>query len=140
MIDTTSLKEALIQLEKSMEFEASDLGKGNEDLQNALRAAAIKAFEFTYELSVKMIRRRLEAEADTPSEIDQMDFRSMFRVAAEKGLVDDPQAWFLFRDKRNITSHTYDPIKARDVLAVLPGFLVQAKDVLARLEAVHVPA
>jgi nucleotidyltransferase substrate binding protein (TIGR01987 family) len=82
-----------------------------------------------------MIRRRLETMAATPAEIEQMDFKTLMRTAAEKGLIDDPMAWLLFREKRNITSHTYDETKALDVLSVIPQFQARAKYLLEQLSA-----
>jgi hypothetical protein len=58
----------------------------------------------------------------------------MMRTAAEKGLIDDPLAWYLFRDKRNITAHTYDESKALDVLAVVPQLLERVRFLLASLK------
>lgn len=43
------------------------------------------------------------------------------------------RAWFVYRDKRNITSHTYDPAKAAEVAAVLPDFARHARELLQRL-------
>ena len=36
-----------------------------------MRASAIQAFEFTYELSVRMIKRYLEQVSANPAEVDQ---------------------------------------------------------------------
>jgi nucleotidyltransferase substrate binding protein (TIGR01987 family) len=60
-----------------------------------------------------------------------MDFRTLIRTAAERGLVRDPAIWFLYREKRNITAHTYDETKALDVIGHLPGFIETIKELLA---------
>ena len=83
------------------------------------------------------MRRQLESMASTPAEIEQMEFKTLVRTAAEKGLVDDPLAWLLFREKRNITSHTYDETKSLDVLAVIPQFMTRAGFLLDRLNSVN---
>ncbi len=44
-------------------------------------------------------------------------------------------AWLLFREKRNITSHTYDETKSLDVLAVVPQFIDRARFLLDRLNS-----
>lgn len=62
-----------------------------------------------------MIRRRLELDAASPTEIDFSSFRDLMRTTAEKGLVTNVEAWFRYRQLRNITSHTYDSVKARMV-------------------------
>ncbi len=44
-------------------------------------------------------------------------------------------AWLLIREKRNITSHTYDETKSLDVLAVVPQFIDRARFLLDRLNS-----
>ncbi len=81
-------------------------------LRNTLLAGVIQNFEFVYELSVKMLRRELERGSDTPGEIDAANFRDMLRIAAERGLIDNIEAWFGYRQMRNLSAHTYDQTKA----------------------------
>ncbi len=49
----------------------------------------------------------------------------MIRTGAEAGLVQQVPGYPVFRDKCNMTSHTYDEAKADEVLAVLDGFLIE---------------
>lgn len=49
--------------------------------------------------------------------------------------MEDVEAWFGFRQMRDMTSHTYDQERARQVWAGIPGFLREARALLARLEA-----
>ena len=53
----------------------------------AMRAATIKAFEFTYVVSLKMLRRHMTLAADNPADIHQMSFSSFIREAYGKNLV-----------------------------------------------------
>ena len=43
-----------------------------------LRSAAIQAFEFTYELSIKLIRRRL-TDFESATKISQLPFKDLIR-------------------------------------------------------------
>jgi hypothetical protein len=52
-------------------------------------------------------------------------------------LIAVPERWFDYRDKRNITSHTYDEEKAREVFSVLTDFAADAADLLSRLKTRH---
>ena len=101
-------------------------------------AGVIQNFECVYEIGVKMIRRQLEAEAASPGEVDESSFRDIVRVAAERGLISDVDAWFQYRLLRNITAHTYDQTKARRVYEGTLHFVVDARDLLRRLEARNV--
>ena len=124
----------------------SALTKAVHSLSQALQAAAVRPddllvrdgciqrFEYTYELSVKCMRRQLEALADSPSSIDELGFKDMVRAAAERGLLDNPQAWFGYRELRNATAHTYDADKALAVFTALPDFLLHAERLSKQLE------
>lgn len=103
-------------------------------VQNTLMAGVIQNFEFVYEISTKMIRRQLEAEALSPEEVDQSSFRDILRTAAEKGLIDDVEAWFRYRLMRNITSHTYNQEKAQQVYEGTLVFIEDARALLKQLE------
>ncbi len=110
-LDVTALKKAISQLGKSLQFSVSREAKNNPELFVQFRAASIQAFEYSYELCVKMLQRQLELTASSAQNIDHLPFRDMVRVGAEKGLISDPQPWFLYRDLRNITPTTYDEAK-----------------------------
>ncbi len=133
MLYLDPLAKAIEQLAASLEYGASDLAAGDPSLARQFRAAAIQAFEYTFELSVRMLRRRLK-EILSAAEVDRLSFRELMRIGAEKGFIDDPVPWFRFRDMRNITSHTYDEAKAEQIASVLPGFLDKARFLLRELE------
>ncbi|GEM_PF-5816617 len=60
VLDSSSLERAAAQLEKSYGFLNSKEAARDPDLRDLFQSAAIQAFECTYDLAVKMIRRRLE--------------------------------------------------------------------------------
>ena len=136
VILTTPLQLALAQLLKHLELAGSASAHDNADLRTAFRTAAIKSIDYAYELAIKLIRRQLEL-ADSAELVDAMDFRTLIRTAAERGLLSDPAVWFLFREKRNITSHTYDETKALDVLGHLPAFAAALQGLLAAISKAH---
>jgi hypothetical protein len=63
-----------------------------------------------------MLKRRLKTDAAVPTEIEGMSFKDLFRAGAEKGFLDNREAWFVYREKRNITFHIYNQSKARKFL------------------------
>ena len=133
-LDLSALKKALIQLEKSLHYLGSDMAKKDEELRTQFRSASIQAFEYTYELCVKMIRRQLEQVVPNPSEVKGMSFMEMMRTAAEAGLMRDPSKFKTYREKRSITSHTYDQEKAEKIAETLDGFLQEARFILKELQ------
>lgn len=128
-LDLTAFEKALAALDRGL-VRALAAPQDEE-----LRDACIQRFEFTFELAWKMLKRRLELDLPNPTELDGMSYRTLFRVGAEQGLIDDVPAWFVYREKRNITSHTYDAAKAAEVFAMLPQFARHAHQLYARLEA-----
>lgn len=122
-LDISPFEKALSQLEKSLRYLHSDVARQDADLREQFRAATIQAFEFSYELGTKMLRRQLEQIAANPGEIREMVFMDMIRTGAEAGLVQQVPNYRVYREKRNMTSHTYDEAKAEEVLAVLEDFL-----------------
>ena len=100
-----------------------------------IRDGLIQRFEFTYDLSHKLLRRALEEAAANPADIDRMSFPTLIRTGVEQGLVaGDWATWRMFREMRNITSHTYDEAKALQVAGAIPGFLEEAQALVERLQ------
>lgn len=106
------------------------------DRSNTLyRDASIQRFEFSYELTHKMLKRYLELTSATPSEIDEMAFPNLIRTGNERGLLlNNWERWKDFRQARNISSHTYDESKALQVMEILPDFLLEAQALLRELK------
>lgn len=130
-LDFSSYEKALASLQRVLD--RSRTMPDDEDI----RDACIQRFEYTYELAYKMLKRQLEQELPSSEELDHLPFKELIRVGAERGLIADPQRWFDYRDKRNITSHTYDEAKAREVFDILAAFSVDAASLLSRLKARH---
>lgn len=127
-IDFYPLEKAINSLKRALDRAIG--APGDEEL----RDACIQRFEYTFELCWKMLKRQLEQELANPAEVDGYSYRHLFRIGAERGLVQDVEAWFDYRERRNITSHTYDEAKAARVFEALPAFAAHAEALLARLQ------
>lgn len=94
------------------------------------KAGAIQAFEFTFEQSWKIIKKVLlkkGLECGSP--------RDCFRLAAQDGLINQPEQWFIYLAKRNLTSHTYNPEMVADIIAVFEGFSLDLDRLIVRLKS-----
>ncbi len=129
MLDLTSLKKALASLKRAVDRSV----RFPEDEE--VRDAVIQRFEYSYELSWKMLKRSLKLAAPSSEEIERMSFKELIREAAMKGLVDNPEKWFEFREQRNITSHLYDELKANSVYKTALEFFPAASNLLTKLES-----
>jgi nucleotidyltransferase substrate binding protein (TIGR01987 family) len=130
-LDLSSLERAAASLGRALA--RASAAPGDEEL----RDACIQRFEHTFELCWKTLKRRLELDLPTPSEVDGYSFKQLLRAGGERGLVADVAAWFDYREKRSLTPHTYDDRRAEEVYAVLPRFHDDALALLARLKAAN---
>jgi nucleotidyltransferase substrate binding protein (TIGR01987 family) len=92
------------------------------------QAGAIQAFEFCYELAWKTMKRILYKRG-----IDVQSPRETFREAARNRLISNPEEWFIFLEKRNLTSHTYKEENAQSIIAIFKSFSVSLKELLVNL-------
>lgn len=127
-LDLTPLSNAVHRLGEGLVRYLSDTS----DTQ--IRDGLIQRFEFTYELSHKMLKRYLEMSAANPTEFDSADFQYLIRSGNEQGLLLSAwPEWRKFREMRSKTSHTYDEDVALEVVASIPDFLKEAQALLAEL-------
>lgn len=128
-LDLTPLEKSITSLNEALEEHAKD-----ED-NNFVRDACIQRFEFTYELSHKMLKRFLEMTEANPEEFDNMTFQTLIRTGDEKGLLlNGWDKWSEYRKARGTTSHTYNEDKAEEVYAIIPDFKEEAYYLLAQLQ------
>ena len=120
--DLTPLNNAIARLNEGLIRYQTDIS----DTQ--IRDGLIQRFEFTYEISHKMLKRFLEYTSANPAEFDGMTFQDLIRTANERHLLlGDWQSWKKYRDMRSRTSHTYDEETAILVVAGIPAFLAEAQ-------------
>jgi nucleotidyltransferase substrate binding protein (TIGR01987 family) len=123
-------------LEKSLGYANSPVAMADPGLREQLRNSVIQCFEFTYELSWKMLKRHLEATEASPAALDLATFQSLIRLGNERGLLrSDWNNWRTYRQARTDSSHTYDVAKAEAVFAIAPDFLQEARTLLVNLLA-----
>ena len=105
----------------------------NKDTKNfCVRDSVIQRFEYTYSLSLKMIKRYLENNEEN---VNEFSFNELIRTANEKGLIlGNLENWNNYRLKRNITSHTYDADKAQEIISIVDNFYNEVKFLYKELE------
>ena len=133
-LDYSSLEDAVAQLQRSFDYLHGDLASTDSGLREQFRAATIQAFEFTYELAVKMIQRQLAKIAANPDALREMDFTDRMRDAADAGIVRDALPYTRYRELRNRTSHTYDADRAEETVSVIDEFLRDVRFLLQELQ------
>lgn len=128
-LDATSLANAVQRLREGL------ARCQREPADEQLRDGLIQRFEFTYELSHKMLRRYLRETAASPDEFERMSFADLIRAGNAQGLLrGDWPGWRRFREMRGRTSHVYDAEAALAVVAAIPEFLREAEHLCNELQ------
>ena len=134
MIDCQSFQSAIGQLETSLHYLHSEASRADSGLRRQFRAAVIQAFEFTYDLAIRMILRQLGEIHPRPAELREMSFMDLMRTAARAGLIREAPPFKAYRELRNLTSHSYDESNAERVLASVEFFLQEIQFLLSELQ------
>jgi nucleotidyltransferase substrate binding protein (TIGR01987 family) len=93
------------------------------------KAGAIQAFEFSYELAWKTMKRILQAKG-----IEARSPRDCFREAASIGMISDPKQWFIFIDKRNMTVHAYEENVVEEIIAIFDNFSASLNELIKYIQ------
>ena len=102
-----NFQRALRQLTLAMEL------KAQRPLSDLEQQGLIQGFEFTHELAWNVLKDYLEMEGIQ----GLVGSRSTAREAFKRGLVRDGEVWMDMIEKRNLSSHTYNPAVA-NILAL----------------------
>lgn len=95
--------------------------------------AAIKRFEFTFELSWKLMQEANEYLGKPSS-----GPKPSIRTAAEKEVIDNPEGWLEFLEARNLTSHTYKQPLAKQIYERVKAFPPLVDSLIASTEKIVV--
>ena len=93
-----------------------------------VRDAAIRRFEFTFELLWKALKVRAEADG-----LRTVSPREALRAAWQLRLLDEDERVFQMLEDRNRTSHLYNAVMAEDVFSRIPGYHALMTEVAARI-------
>ncbi len=104
------------------------------DLQ--IRDGLIQRFEFTYEISHKILKRYLESTSPNPAQYDAMAFQDLIRSGNEQGLLlGEWPDWRRYREMRARTSHPYDENVAREVVEGILHFIREVRHLRDQLRS-----
>jgi nucleotidyltransferase substrate binding protein (TIGR01987 family) len=93
-------------------IEAVVLNKKIEELTEEGKESLIKRFEYTFELSWLTLKDYFENQGDTGIS----GSRDTFRLAFQRGLINNGEQWMEMIKSRQDTVHTYDEAAASEVV------------------------
>jgi nucleotidyltransferase substrate binding protein (TIGR01987 family) len=110
-MDFTSLRNALARLKEGYARYESDVI----DIQ--IRDGLIQRYEFTYEISHKMLKRHLEMTSANPEAFDALPFADMVCTGNEQSLLkSDWTTWKVFREMRALANNTPEDQAALEIV------------------------
>lgn len=128
VMDISALQNAL----KSLKDAYSEYNKTQNEY---VRDSVIQRFEYTYALAVKFIQRYIELNIPNQEDLSTLTFNQLIRQANEMGiLLNDLEQWIIYRQKRNITSHTYNIEKAKEVISIVGKFIEEIEYLITKLK------
>ncbi len=105
----SNYSKAFLQLEKFV--------KKGKDLNEMEKQGLIQAFEYTFELSWNVIKDYYEYQAVT----EIQGSRDAFRLAFNRGLINDGESWMKMIVSRTKTTHTYNEETADEIATAIIG-------------------
>ena len=128
VMDISALQNAI----KSLKDAYSEYNKTENEY---VRDSVIQRFEYTYALAIKFIQRYIELNIPNQEDLSTLTFNQLIRQANEMGiLLNDLEQWIIYRQKRNITSHTYNIEKAKEVISIVGKFIEEIEYLITKLK------
>ena len=119
-----SYKKALATLERSV------IVAQERSLNEIEEQGLVQGFEFTFELSWKLLKDYLESKGFK----DFHGSKDTFRLAFQEGLINDCEIWMEMIDNRNRSSHTYEESIAKQIISlVLSKYFLKFKELSEKM-------
>ena len=128
-LDLTNIKNAIITLEEAINYYNTDV---EQPIKNMYADSCIQRFEYTYELSWKIMKKYLKQFFNKSEQ--ELTMKNIFRYIQGYGLIKDWTKWVEYNEAGNNTFHEYNFNKAQFVLTVLQTFLEDVKYFVTCLE------
>lgn len=128
-IDITNLKVALNTLQISMQ----KLEENKHcDFADMLEDSCIKRFEYTLEISRKIMKRVLKQVYGKAEE--ELTVNNIFRFMQGYNFIPNWETWRAYYEKRNNTAHKYNLEKSRKLLKIIPEFIEDTSILVKNLD------
>jgi len=94
------------------------------------KAGSVKIFKVCYELSWKTMKCILTAQG-----VESTAPRDVFRKAGLAQLIDNPENWFTFIEKRHLTSYTYEQENVDAIVSAFDSFSAELNKAIERMKS-----
>lgn len=128
-IDLSNLKSALKTLKSSMDTLDENRSCGFADM---LEDSCIKRFEYTLEISRKLMKRVLKKIYGKTEE--ELTVNNVFRFMQWYKFIPNWENWREYYEKKNNTAHEYNLEKSRKLIEIIPDFINDTEILVKNLE------
>ncbi len=97
------------------------------------RDSVIQRFEFTFEMMWKLLQTILLSNG-----IECASPRNCLRLAAQQNLISNVEKWLEYQEARNLSSHTYHEVTAKQVYLKAVDFSADIQSLIIELKKVEV--
>jgi nucleotidyltransferase substrate binding protein (TIGR01987 family) len=126
-------KQRFINYKKALSQLSLFIEKGDE-LNKLEEQGLIKAFEYTFELSWNLIKDYYEYQGETGIQ----GSRDAFRIAFNRGLINDGEIWMDMIESRIKTSHTYNEETVIEIINAIRknyyNIFISLRDVMSEIK------
>ena len=125
----TALKDAFLTLQ-----EANTDRKYAVDAKNKLyiQDACVKRFEYTIETAWKLMKKFLKLQYGKSEK--GLTINNIFRLMEGYGFITNWENWERYYEARNMTSHEYNIVKAREILDIVDDFVVDVEYLIIQFD------
>lgn len=103
----------------------------NEKIKEYIKDSCIKRFEYSVEISWKLMKRFLKLKYGRSEQ--ELTINNIFRLMEGYGFITSWQDWKDYYSKRNDTSHEYNQEKAEEILNIIEKFIKDEKFLYEKL-------
>ena len=128
-IDLSNLKSALKTLKSSIDTLDENKTCSFSDM---LEDSCIKRFEYTLEISRKLMKRVLKKIYGKTEE--ELTVNNVFRFMQGYKFIPNWENWREYYEKRNNTAHEYNLEKSRKLIEIIPDFINDTEILVKNLE------
>lgn len=128
-IDITNLKSAFQALKSSMKTLEENKTC---DFVDMLEDSCIKRFEYTLEISRKIMKRILKKIYGKSEE--ELTVNNTFRFMQGYKFIPNWESWKNYYEKRNNTAHEYNLEKSRVLIKIIPDFIEDTDILINNIE------
>lgn len=130
-LDVSNLSRVIASLETALVIYENSEEAPTSPVREMLQDAVIQRFEFTFEVAWKALKRHLGEYS--LERVDAMTSCEPFQPGYEQGMLRDAEAWMVYLQRRNLTSHVSNTDIAATVFDSAAPLLHNAKFLFAQI-------